>query len=509
MKKISTTLLILLAIFTCLVSASNNLLAQNKDIDTTLFGYRDHPYGPKAGTMTVSLFAGMYTQGENQNFSTNVSKWSNIWTYGVRAGYSLTRALEVESYFAFTPTVNRNFNLYYYEGGIGPLFNFIFNDQIVPYAIVDFGASYMKQSDGFSQSKFALGYGAGIKFFAFKSLAIRPEFKAITSFSSTHTSIVPTLNLTYYMGRKTHQRKDKDGDGIEDATDKCPDQPETVNGFEDEDGCPDKVISDRDKDTILDENDQCPDEAENFNGVMDEDGCPEELSIDADHDGIPDAVDKCPTEPETKNGYRDEDGCPEDPNDPDMDGIVGEDDKCPFHPENINQFEDQDGCPDQDPVDSDKDGIYDHLDQCPEQPEVINGYKDQDGCPDHELDQFSGTVEGIFFDYNDSSITRESYGVLDRAAQIFKRYEQLKFIIEGYTDSLGQESYNQKLSLQRAQSVQNYLIQRGIPSSRMQIKGYGESRPRASNDTEDGRALNRRIEFNIWNLNDVKSQLSR
>ncbi|MEZ4704037.1 MAG: OmpA family protein [Bdellovibrionota bacterium] len=78
-------------------------------------------------------------------------------------------------------------------------------------------------------------------------------------------------------------------------------------------------------------------------------------------------------------------------------------------------------------------------------------------------------------------------------------------MVEGHTDSVGPEKYNQQLSESRALSVKNYLIQKGIQANRIQIKGYGESKPRASNNTEDGRALNRRIEFNIWNLKEVRS----
>ena len=93
---------------------------------------------------------------------------------------------------------------------------------------------------------------------------------------------------------------DRDGDGIPDVRDKCPDEPEDKDGFEDEDGCPDP---DNDKDGILDAADKCPNEPEDFDGFEDEDGCPD---LDNDQDGIPDPTDRCPNEP----GPASNDGCP-------------------------------------------------------------------------------------------------------------------------------------------------------------------------------------------------------
>jgi outer membrane protein OmpA-like peptidoglycan-associated protein len=100
---------------------------------------------------------------------------------------------------------------------------------------------------------------------------------------------------------------DRDNDGIPDDLDQCPDIPEDVDGFEDEDGCPDY---DNDNDGIYDSKDQCPNEPEDKDGFEDEDGCPD---ADNDKDGISDSQDACPNDPETINGYKDEDGCPDEP----------------------------------------------------------------------------------------------------------------------------------------------------------------------------------------------------
>jgi len=157
---------------------------------------------------------------------------------------------------------------------------------------------------------------------------------------------------------------DRDGDGIKDDLDKCPDAPEDFDGFQDEDGCPDP---DNDHDDIPDVDDKCPDLPEDRDGFQDEDGCPDGDVNDRDGDRIPDNLDKCPDEPEDYDDFQDEDGCP----DPDNDGdrIPDVDDLCPNEPEDYDGFEDSDGCPD---PDNDKDGIPDAKDKCPDKPETMN-----------------------------------------------------------------------------------------------------------------------------------------
>jgi OmpA-OmpF porin, OOP family len=104
------------------------------------------------------------------------------------------------------------------------------------------------------------------------------------------------------MVRRSH---DADNDGIPDDIDKCPSIPEDIDGFQDDDGCPD---FDNDNDGIYDAQDKCPNEAEDFDGFEDKDGCPD---YDNDRDGVPDSIDVCPNAPETINGYKDDDGCPD------------------------------------------------------------------------------------------------------------------------------------------------------------------------------------------------------
>jgi len=167
--------------------------------------------------------------------------------------------------------------------------------------------------------------------------------------------------------------RDRDGDGIPDRRDGCPDQPEDLDGFQDEDGCPDL---DNDRDGVPDEFDQAPLVPEDLDGFQDEDGIPD---YDNDGDGIADKDDLCPDVPENFNGRYDKDGCPDSFEDADQDGVEDRDDRCPDQAEDRDGFEDDDGCPD---LDNDLDGIPDTEDACPDEAENYNGVDDGDGCPD-------------------------------------------------------------------------------------------------------------------------------
>ena len=116
---------------------------------------------------------------------------------------------------------------------------------------------------------------------------------------------------------------------------------------------------DNDLDSLPDKADKCPAQAEDVDGFEDNDGCPE---LDNDKDGVPDTGDRCPNEPETVNGFDDADGCP-DVTDNDRDGVPDDKDQCKDGPEDTDGFEDTDGCPD---PDNDKDGLPDNQDECVE-----------------------------------------------------------------------------------------------------------------------------------------------
>ncbi len=105
------------------------------------------------------------------------------------------------------------------------------------------------------------------------------------------------------------------------------------------------------------------------------------------------------------------------------------------------------------------------------------------------------SFDNIYFDFNSATIKRESYGILDEVAAILSANPNAQIQIAGHTDSDGDESYNQTLSEQRAQSVYNYLVNKGVEASRLSTIGYGESQPVVPNNSSANKALNRRIEF--------------
>jgi len=213
------------------------------------------------------------------------------------------------------------------------------------------------------------------------------------------------------------------------------------------------------------------------------------LVPDSDRDGIPDSLDRCPTEA----GPVSWGGCPEADTDRDHDGVANDLDRCPDTPgpkENA-------GCPD---TDRDGDGIVDRLDRCPEKPETRNGYQDDDGCPDElppALQQMTGVIQGISFLPDSAAIAASSYPVLEQAVKILQEHPSVRVEIAGYTDTSGDLEKNRRLSQQRAEAVLSYLQEKGVLRERLQARGYGPEAPIADNQTPQGRARNRRVEFHI------------
>jgi outer membrane protein OmpA-like peptidoglycan-associated protein len=293
---------------------------------------------------------------------------------------------------------------------------------------------------------------------------------------------------------------DTDGDGILGDADACPQAAEDFDGFEDGDGCPE---GDNDQDGVPDKDDQCVDVPEDIDGFEDSDGCPD---TDNDQDGILDADDRCPHKPEDMDGFEDDDGCPD--NDNDIDGILDVDDKCPDEKEDKDGFEDADGCPD---PDNDGDGILDVDDICPNIPEVMNGFKDEDGCPDDMKAVVVGDaiviLDKVFFRTNRAMLLKKSYALLNAVAQTLQDNPQITLIeVQDHTDSDADDDHNMDLSNRRAAAVKNYLKAYGVEASRLSSKGYGESTPVATNDTDEGKAKNRRVEFKIIHQ-DKKTEL--
>ncbi len=217
---------------------------------------------------------------------------------------------------------------------------------------------------------------------------------------------------------------DRDGDGIKDDLDQCPDDPEDYDDFEDSDGCPEP---DNDRDGFLDVEDDCPLIPEDRDGDQDDDGCPEHGINDRDGDGIVDEKDQCPDDPEDFDQFEDEDGCPDPDND--KDGIPDVNDMCPNDPEDMDGFEDINGCPD---PDNDADRILDVNDECPNEPETYNGKDDEDGCPDKGDVVLTDTdimiLKKVYFEYDSAVIKKISYNILDAVAATINNNPQIDFI---------------------------------------------------------------------------------
>jgi outer membrane protein OmpA-like peptidoglycan-associated protein len=245
------------------------------------------------------------------------------------------------------------------------------------------------------------------------------------------------------------------------------------------------VAKDRDLDGILDKVDRCPDDPEDKDGFEDEDGCPDP---DNDNDGIADRDDKCPNEAEDKDGFQDEDGCPDADND--KDGLADAEDRCP----NEAGPADNQGCPDRD---KDGDTVVDRLDKCPEVP----GEPDNDGCPKQKYivvtKEKIELKQKIHFATASAKILPDSFAMMNEIAEVLRKAPQIKVRIEGHTDSRGKLKYNMKLSQSRADSVKSYLVNQGVEPERMEARGFGPTQAIADNRTAAGREQNRRVEFII------------
>lgn len=171
--------------------------------------------------------------------------------------------------------------------------------------------------------------------------------------------------------------------------------------------------------------------------------------------------------------------------DSDGDGVLDRDDRCPGTPAGVDV--DRYGCE----KDSDEDGVPDSRDKCPDTRR--GAVVDRDGCER----QVVIDLEGVHFAFDKATLTPDSRATLDAAVKILKDHRQLQVEVAGHTDAIGTESYNMDLSKRRARVVYEYLIDNGISADRLQTNGYGESKPIASNDTEEGRAQNRRTELVI------------
>ncbi len=308
--------------------------------------------------------------------------------------------------------------------------------------------------------------------------------------SSTDNDGVIGAGLTFGFGGKP---KDTDGDGVRDRKDKCPNTP--AGATVDKDGCP----ADGDGDGVFDGLDKCPGTPKGAR--VDGTGCP----TDGDGDGVFDGLDKCDGTP--KGATVDASGCPMDS---DGDGVFDGLDKCPGTPKGATV--DAGGCP----VDSDGDGVFDGLDKCPG---TAVGLKvDVDGCPievtekeTELLDTGMIRLQDVNFETGKADVLPDSHGTLDVVGQVLSKWPELKIEVGGHTDSRGGNSYNQKLSDDRANAVMAYLTAKfpSLKAEQFTAKGYGESKPLVPNNSPLNMAKNRRVEFVVLNKDVLKREVER
>ncbi len=496
----------------------------------------------RGGAISISPFFGGYTFEGNENLQTRSLT-------GIRLGYNLSDKWGLEGVLTYMKTENypiltqADLNVWGYR--LDALYHLCGKGRFVCSLAGGLGMRSTDYKDNSRERKHVLAdYGLVLQYFLTDNLAARGDIRHMVLFNDNLNNVEYTLGLTYYFGGYKTGRlptvaaasaavaiKDSDNDGVTDEDDDCPGTPRGVKvGSR---GCP----VDSDRDGVPDYLDKCPD---TLLGVkVDNDGCP----ADSDRDGVPDYLDKCSGTP---LGVKvDESGCTvlvpaPAPADSDEDGVPDYLDKCPGTPLGVKV--DGSGCavlapvPVPAPVDSDKDGVIDSLDKCPGTPLGVKVDKngcpldsDKDGVPDY-LDKCPGTKLGakvdsegcrmeelkreaaaavvakemfekgratikVEFDLDKANIKPQYHEEINKFADVMQNYPDLKVVIEGNTDRTGKKAHNQELSEKRAESVKKYLVKKlGVEESRLTTKGFGDSRPIASNKTRGGRKQNRRVE---------------
>ena len=422
------------------------------------------PTGANGSTLeNGDLFEEFYNAGDHWNIIPSLSYLNVSRHIGKGFVFGLGGTINRVDQFGGRETTN---NLTYFaaDGEFSYGFrNLIGLNWLDPYLVLGGGYTWLEnEGTGSNRGWGTANGGLGIRFWLSEKINInvRSQYKQDfdndedSSFNIEREHFQHIVAFGFVLGPK-----DSDGDGIPDNKDLCPD----TAGTEEFKGCPNangEAAPDKDGDGVPDSADECPD----FPGVAALAGCP-----DADKDGVKDEDDRCPT----KSGVRANKGCPYE--DTDKDGVLDKDDDCPTVAGAITN----NGCP----VEEKNEATSTPTTSPQVSLDVINDLNVQ--------------FKSVLFDYGKSTIRNESYGTLDNVANIMKEYPNTTFLIEGHTDSKGRDSYNLSLSDERANSVKNHLIGRGIPSIRLRSQGFGETRPIASNDTEYGRQANRRVELSI------------
>jgi len=375
--------------------------------------------------------------------------------------------------------------------------------RITPYVGLGFDIKHLSSDNNVlgTDTDVPLHVAAGARFWLSKAVALRADLRWLRGPSYPNPTNDPsyTLNASYgefSVGVSFNpgasksvpppppvEDPDPDKDGVLGSADKCPNE----NGGTNADGCPTR---DLDGDSIVDKDDMCPDQAETVNSYQDNDGCPDTIP-DSDADGLDDLTDKCKDQAEDKDAFQDDDGCPDPDND--GDGVLDGKDKCPGTQGPVEN----NGCPD---TDTDGDGIVDRLDNCPDE----KGTDKNHGCKAKQLVVITKNqlqiLDQVKFVTGSAKLSPASNKLLDNIARVLLAHLEIwKVKVEGHTDNVGASEKNLKLSQDRAASVVAYLVKKGVAPERLEAIGHGDQNPIEDNNTPKGRAQNRRVEFNIVN----------
>lgn len=479
----------------------------------------------KAGSVELTPFAGYNFFERQQNLEDSP-------VVGGRLGYNFTNRLGIEGTWEFMKTYVDNKSIGATRQGqfarpisdvnitqfnLGLIYHFMPESVFNPYIVAGYGVNHYSPKIN-NKNMSLVDVGVGAKLWLADNIALRGDVRDNMIFDEHIHNVETTLGVVFAFGGKSKTAVtplDSDGDGVLDTLDKCPNTPAGV--AVDKDGCP----LDSDKDGVPDYLDKCPNTPAGV--AVGKDGCP----LDSDKDGVTDNLDKCPGTP---SGVKvDKDGCPLDsdgdgvadyldkcpntpagvkvgadgcPLDSDGDGVPDNKDKCPGTPAGVKV--DVNGCP----LDSDGDGVPDYLDKCPNTPAGV--MVDKDGCPPEVVvpahvkaaaaKRFCSkpAMLAVYFDSDKTDIKPEFHDELKTVGDFLMYFPNAKGEISGHTDSTASNAHNQKLSEGRAASIEKYISAKfGINPGRITTKGYGETKPIASNKTKAGRAKNRRIIANF------------
>ncbi|MES1197890.1 MAG: outer membrane beta-barrel protein [Chitinophagaceae bacterium] len=415
------------------------------------------PLGDKASFQPELLYSGL---GGNATFPGALSSYTSFNKYDLKSGY-LSVPLLLKLHY------KKLFAIY-----AGPQFGFLIS------AKADVTRNAVINNEDFKDSMNTtdVALAGGIQLFPKNKVHL--DFRyiyGVTNFWESKPGTYYNQAFQFTLGVRLWGKKitiappDTDGDGINDKDDKCP----TVAGVKEYQGCP---VPDTDGDGVNDLEDKCPTVA----GVKEYQSCP---IPDTDGDGINDKEDKCPA----VAGVKEYQGCPIP--DTDGDGLNDKEDKCPTVA-GVKEFQ---GCP---IPDTDGDGVNDKEDKCP----TLAGPKENQGCPvvTEEVKKKVGkAANNILFITGSSKLASSSYKGLDEVVKILKDNPDMHLAIDGHTDNVGKDEFNQTLSEKRANTVKDYFVSKGIDENRIISAGHGETEPIADNKTAAGRQKNRRVELKL------------